>query len=174
MNPTRSSPREIVACVLKAWQSDTPDDAVAEQLLGMGLGQDEATDAVELVRSGIARAAFLSAGLPASQISSDVDRDPIFLAAIEAGRLELAKAPPEQPPDMATLSANLTSEDVAARRTAAYELGQSRDPDAAVRLLAVLNDPDTYVRTYAIQSLKTLKAKGAVAPCCELLVSDQP
>ena len=174
MSPTRPSPREIVASVLEAWAADTPDAAVAQQLVTQGLSEAEASGAIELVRSGIMRAALVSAGLPADQISSDVDDDPIFRAAVEAGRRNIAGAPPEQPPDAIALGLNLTSDDVEARRTAAYELGQSRDPQAAARLLAALDDADLYVKTYAIQSLATLKAKDAVAPCCALLRSDAP
>ena len=174
MSPTKPSPQKIVSHVLEAWRTDTADDGVIEQLAQLGLSSDEASDALELVRSGIGRAALLSAGLSASNISSDVDDDPIFRAAVEAGRRNIASAPPEPPADPNTLAAQLTSDDVQARRTAAYELGRSKDRNAVARLLAALDDPDMYVRTYAIQSLKDLRAKEAVAPCCALLSSDAP
>jgi len=174
MNPTTPSPREIVSHVLQAWRAGASDERVVEQLVAMGVHDAEADDALELVRSGIGRAALLSVGLPPSQISSDVDDDPIFRAAVEAGRLEIPQAAREEPRDIASVSADLTSEDVEARRTAASELGQSRDPAATAQLLAALDDTDMYVRTYAIQSLATRKAKEAVAPCSALLGSDAP
>lgn len=61
------------------------------------------------------------------------------------------------------------STDAEKRRTAAYELGGSTDPDAVSKLLDALDDPDLYVRVYAIQSLRDLKDSQAVPRLCRLL-----
>lgn len=171
---SKSSAQEIVACVVEAWRNGSDDDAVQVQLEAMGLHSAEATEAIELVRSGIARAALMAAGMRADQFSSDVDNDPIFLAAMKAGHSEVANTLSKPATDKKGALAELASDDVEARRRAAYELGEFNDSRATAQLLAALDDQDIYVRTYAMQSLAKLKAKDAVGPCCALLQADQP
>jgi hypothetical protein len=60
--------------VLEAWRAETPDESVVARLLQLGLEDDAAANALELVRSGIMRAALIDAGLPPQQISSDMGR----------------------------------------------------------------------------------------------------
>lgn len=62
-----------------------------------------------------------------------------------------------------------SSMDIDERRTAAYALGNSNDTDAVPKSLAALDDPDLYVRIYAIQSLRDLKDDRAVQRLCRLL-----
>ena len=130
MSRHSQSPRDVVDCVLNAWQAGTPDDAVVARLVQLGLSHEEAANALELVRSGIARAALIGAGLPPNQITSDLDDDPIFRAAIDAGRLEVSKTQPKESRDTASLLADLKSGDIEMRRTAAYELGEHKEPAA--------------------------------------------
>jgi HEAT repeat protein len=174
MNASIPSPNQIVTCVLDAWSAGANDEVVATQLMQLGLPQNQALNALELVRSGFARAAFIHSGLPAHQIASDMDDDPIFRIAMELGQLELAKIEPEANLDEANAFAGLQSADVERRRTAAYQLGQCKNPDAVRALLSALGDPDTYVRVYAIQSLATIGSQEAVKPLCALLSAVEP
>ena len=83
-----------------------------------------------------------------------------------------SNASTEQPvanPQLEKLVTQLASSDVEERRAAAYALGQSGGKDAVPHLINALSDPDLYVRTYAIQSLRDLRDPRAVNRLCELL-----
>lgn len=67
--------------------------------------------------------------------------------------------------------ANLGSQDPEERQLAAFELGQTENPDAVPHLIAALDDPDLQVRIYAIQGLRDIPASSSIQPLCNTLES---
>lgn len=77
-------------------------------------------------------------------------------------------------PAKKSMAERLSSTDVAERRTAVIELGESNDPDAVPKLLVALDDPDGPVRSYAVKSLRDRKDGRAVQRLCRLLEEALP
>jgi HEAT repeat protein len=163
------SPSAIAACVLEAYRNGAADEAITAKLVAIGVRPQDATSAIELVRSGIARAALIQAGLGAGQISSDFDDNPIFRAAVELAHLKLSNS--KQPPSRGAsqLLSELDGADIEVRRSAAYELGRFNEPTVIERLIQALEDSDLYIRVYAIQSLARLKCEGAVDELSDMM-----
>lgn len=174
MNRGSPSPREVVRCVLEAWRTGASDETIVARLVQAGVSHADALDAPEIIRSGTIRAGLIGAGLPSNQISSNIDDHPIFRAAVDAGRLELLTTSNAESSGTAELLNDLKSDDISARRTAAYELGGCKDRAGTIGLLSAVNDPDTYVRVYAIQSLSRLRSTEAIEPCAALLRAGAP
>ena len=85
--------------------------------------------------------------------------------------IESKTAPTQLTPDpqLEKLVTQLASADVEERRNAAYAMGQSGGLEAVPHLIKALDDPDLYVRTYGIQSLRDRRDARAVTRLCELL-----
>jgi len=183
---------EIVERVASAWASGADDATVIADLGKLGLCEEHAAQAVDMVRSAYSRALLLSSGMNASQFSSDFEDDAIFQAALHRARAEISSRPqhpkvsrrgadlqnaaPGSSQDskgLAGLERDLRSPDTETRRKAVYQLGRSQDRSAPRLLLTALADPDSYVRVYAIQSLRDLRSREAVPALAMLLGSEQ-
>ena len=70
---------------------------------------------------------------------------------------------------MNELIEQLDSEEPEERQLAAFELGQTENRNAVPHLISALNDPDLYVRIYAIQGLRDIPDQSAVEPLCTTL-----
>ena len=160
-----TSPREVVQCVLESWRTDTSDEEIVARLVQLGFDHASAANAPELVRSGITRASLIGAGLPPNQVTSDMDGHPIFRAAVDAACLEMTITLRAESSNAVKLLTDLKSNDISARRAAAYELGRCKERVGTNALLSAINDSATYVRVYAIQSLSRRRSTDAVEPC---------
>ena len=168
----RKTARQIVDCVAEAWEAGQSNEVIIRRLGELGLSDQDAAEAIEMVRNGLARAAVLSAGMTAGQISSNFEDHPVFRAAVKKARAEIGRLPPEEPKSVAELEAGLKDADPDTRSLAAYDLGQTGDLSAVPLLLDVLDDPDASVRISVIQSLRDLGSSQAVPALCKVLDSD--
>jgi len=167
---SKKTAEEIVIFVMQSWKDELSDKQVILKLISdFHLVQTEAESAVELIRNGMGRAALLASGMQAEQFSSDLDGNPIFVAAINQARKEIKNAPSVKQKPFSHWITELESSDVESRRIAAFEIGQTFRSDAIPCLLKALNDPDQEVRIYSIQSLRDLRDKKATHSLCKLL-----
>ena len=164
--------RQIVDCVTEAWGAELSDEEIVRRLAELGLDEEDAVEAIEMVRNGLGRAAALAVGMSAGQFSSDFEDHPVFRAALKKARAEIGRLPPEQPKSVPELEAGLKDADPDTRSSAAYDLGLTGDSSAVPLLLAVLDDPNDHVRITAIQSLRDLGSNRAVPALSKILGSD--
>lgn len=168
-----TSAKDIVDCVIAGLDSGDSDEVISERLHLLGLGNDQAINAIELVRSGFCRALFLSAGMGSDQCGSHFVKNPIFLAAIDEATHRIESQLPPELKTFSQLECDLDSTDAQARQTAAYNLGQSHNAAAIPLLKNMLHDPDEFVRINVIQALSALTAIDAVPNLCVLLATER-
>ena len=70
MSDTSPSPSAVAACVLQACRSGATHAAIATKLIAIGVRPHDVTNAIELVRDGIARAALIQSGLAATRATA--------------------------------------------------------------------------------------------------------
>ncbi len=163
---------EIAGVVLSSLEAGQSEDALFEALRALGVRDDDVAEVVDVVNAALSRAVLLAAGLPADQIASDLDADPLFVAALESARRMVAAEASDVTRGLTELSGALASEDPLERQDAVYELGQSGDSEAIAPLVAALEDRDRDVRIYAVQALAEIGDRRAAGPLADHLPTE--
>lgn len=173
-NKNDQTPLDVILdCIFNGIDARKNEDVVIEELIEIGLCEGDACHTIEMVRAGYGRAILYNAGAKPENMSSNFEKNVVFLAALERASQIIKKLPPREQRSLCELKKAIKDNDSKVRQDAAYDLGKIDNPEAIEILIAATSDPDQYVKINALQALRDIRPIAAVPVLCEIIKSEK-